>query len=427
MSLKFSLIEIFTNEEARYQNKPLYDAIVQYIRGLKIAARCMVMKGIEACYENGEIATQHILDLSFNMPLKMEILLPSAELDRILPTIEEMVGEGILAVRELQIRCHKIRKYFIPKHTTVKEVMTPSPKTVAVSAPVDEVVRLLLSSRFTGVPVVDSENRPVGIISQGDLIYRAKMPMRLGLWTKSDQDKVDTVLESLSHKEAGEIMTQPVVSIKADELLTNAVNLMVTKDLKRLPVVDASGKLVGNLSRIDVFRAITRESPDWEAIRKQKIILSDLRSISDIMRRDTFSVFPDTSIEDVIHFIETSDIQCVAVVNTNREFMGLIFDRDLLTVFSEHRVSIWEYLAGKISFRERGPRHRAFVKKLREKTAAELIKKDLPTVLEETSIDEAIELMTEKALKHLPVLDTHGKFKGLISRESLLRAAFKNS
>jgi CBS domain-containing protein len=145
------------------------------------------------------------------------------------------------------------------------------------------------------------------------------------------------------------------------------------------------------------------------------------------MRRDTFSVFPDTSIEDVIHFIETSDIQCVAVVNTNREFMGLIFDRDLLTVFSEHRVSIWEYLAGKISFRERGPRHRAFVKKLREKTAAELIKKDLPTVLEETSIDEAIELMTEKALKDLPVLDAHGKFKGLISRESLLRAAFKNS
>jgi CBS domain-containing protein len=48
-------------------------------------------------------------------------------------------------------------------------------------------------------------------------------------------------------------------------------------------------------------------------------------------------------------------------------------------------------------------------------------------VLEETSIDEAIELMTEKALKDLPVLDAHGKFKGLISRESLLRAAFKNS
>ena len=329
MSPKFSLIEIFTNEQARHQSKPLYDAMVRYIRELKIAARCMVMKGIEACYENGEISTQHILDLSFNMPLKIEILLPSAELDRVLPTIEEMVGEGILAVRELQVHCHKIRKYFIPKHTTVKEVMTPSPKTVAASSPVDKVVRLLLSSRFTGVPVVDSENQPVGIISQGDLIYRAKMPMRLALWSKSDQDKVDTVLESLSRKKAGEIMTQPVVSIKADELLTNAVNLMVTKDLKRLPVVDASEKLVGNLSRIDVFRAITRESPDWDAIQKQKIILSDLRSISDIMRRDTFSVFPDTTIEDVIHFIETHDIQCVPVVKTNRAFMGLIFDRDL--------------------------------------------------------------------------------------------------
>ena len=62
--IEYSVIEIFTNEEARYQNKPLYKAIVSYVNKLKIATRCLVMKGLEACYENGEIATQDILVLS---------------------------------------------------------------------------------------------------------------------------------------------------------------------------------------------------------------------------------------------------------------------------------------------------------------------------------------------------------------------------
>jgi len=76
MALKYNVIEIFTSEEAKYGGQSLYSAVVQYISRLKIAARCVVSRGIEGCYENGEMATQHILVLSYNMPVKIEIILP---------------------------------------------------------------------------------------------------------------------------------------------------------------------------------------------------------------------------------------------------------------------------------------------------------------------------------------------------------------
>jgi PII-like signaling protein len=81
MPLKYSVIEIFTSEEVQFDGKQIQDAVVQYIRDLKIAARCIVSRGIQGCYESGEVATQKILDLSYHMPLKIEVVLPSPELE----------------------------------------------------------------------------------------------------------------------------------------------------------------------------------------------------------------------------------------------------------------------------------------------------------------------------------------------------------
>ena len=47
--LHYKKIEIFTSEEARWQGQPLYAAVVQFVHDLKIAARCLVTRGIEGC------------------------------------------------------------------------------------------------------------------------------------------------------------------------------------------------------------------------------------------------------------------------------------------------------------------------------------------------------------------------------------------
>jgi len=424
MPMKYNVIEIFTSEEARYHGRPLHEAIIQYIRGLKLAARCIATRGVAGCYENGEVASRNIEILSFNMPLKIEVILPASELAVVLPTIEEMVADGIVVVEDMEIRCHKTKKSLIPRQIRVKDVMTQSPKAVSPNTTISEVVRLLLSSDFNSVPVVDSANSPIGIITQSDLINRAGMPIRLGLLEEFEQNKIDALLESLKHKTAEKTMTRPVTVIAEDKPLTEAVDLMLKDKLKRLPVVDVAGKLVGMLSRLDILKTISHETPDWKAIQQQNVIVEGARFVRDIMRRDTHTGLPDTTIDDVIKIIDSNDIQRVAVVDPGGKLLGLISDRDVLVAFSNHQASIWDYLVSKIPFFEIGHRHREFIAKMKMSKAADVMKTNPMTVQEETSIDDAIRIMTQKGLKRLPVVDKSGRFTGMISRDSLLRAGW---
>ena len=73
---QYKKIEIFTSEEARWEGRPLYAAIVQFVHDLKIAARCLVTRGIEGSYESGEIATGRLEVLSYNMPVRITIIVP---------------------------------------------------------------------------------------------------------------------------------------------------------------------------------------------------------------------------------------------------------------------------------------------------------------------------------------------------------------
>jgi CBS domain-containing protein len=86
--------------------------------------------------------------------------------------------------------------------------------------------------------------------------------------------------------------------------------------------------------------------------------------------------------------------------------------------------AIWDQFLRIVPFSERWKRHREFKDRLRAKTAGEVMNTDIITVQETTDIDAAIAVMAEKGLKRLPVIDNEGKFKGMISRDSLLRTGF---
>ena len=220
-------------------------------------------------------------------------------------------------------------------------------------------------------------------------------------------------------------MTKPALTIEEDQLVTEAVELMLGKKVKRLPVVDKSGKLVGNISRVDIFRTIMNVCPDWPGFQEKSVSVEGLRRVSDIMRRDMHTVFPETPIEEVISIIDCNDIQRVCVVDDQGFFKGLISDRDLLYAFSSLHPGIWDFFARKLPFGERSSKHKELRDRLRMRTAAEVMKTDIVTVREDTSIEEAIRVILEKAIKRLPVLDSQGKFKGMVSRETLLKTIFR--
>jgi CBS domain-containing protein len=425
--LQYKVIEIFTSEEARMDRRPLYSAIVEHVNGLKIAARTIVTRGIEGSYENGERATGRLEVLSYNMPIRVTIILPALDFDAVLSQVDAMVTDGIIAVRDVDVISHKTRGVLMPRQTKVREIMTPDPKKVVTTTPLDEVARLLLSSAFTGLPVVDERDRPVGVITQGDLIYKAGMPMRLGLLAEAEHGQIGAVLDALTPKRAGEVMTQPAITIGQDSPVTEAVERMIQKGVKRLPVVDGAGKLVGILSRVDVFFASMKECPNWTSFQQRDIRVEGLRHVTDIMRRDAHAVTPDTPIEDVMRMIDCNDIQRVCVVDESGHFLGLISDRDLLIAFSDRHPGIWDFFARKVPFTERARRNKELREHLRARTAGEVMNTQIVTIHEDAPIEEAIRLMLDRAIKRLPVLDQEGKFRGMISRDSLLRVGFAST
>jgi CBS-domain-containing membrane protein len=422
--MKYKIIAVFTSEDARYNGARVWESVINHVRGLGIAARVTVTRGMAGCYENGELASNKIEVLSFNMPIKIEIILPAAEFTTVLPSVEEMVTDGIVGVEEMEVLVHKTQKRLIPRQIRVKDVMTESPKAVVEDSSMSDVIRLLLNSEFNAVPVVDQAGHPIGIITQSDLIKKADMPVRLGILSQMETSRVEGYLETTSHKTARDVMTTNIVTVNSEKRLSEAVEIMLTRHFKRLPVVDSSGVMVGILARADVFHAITRETPNWEAIKEQSKIIDIDHAVlvRDIIRRDARTVLPDVPIEEVVRVIDSSDIQRVAVVDKENHLLGIIADSDLLGLFSDHRAGLWDYMVRRLPFAEMAKRHEEFIRQTKAKTAAEVMKTDLVTVREETTIEEAIRLMVEHRIKQLPVVDESGNFKGMVSRDSLLRA-----
>jgi CBS domain-containing protein len=417
MALEYKIIKIYTSEDARWQGRPLYDAVIEYVRNLKITARCIVIRGIAGCYESGEISTQAIVDLSYNAPLVIEIILPKEELALLLPQLETMVTDGIVSIAAATVLCYHSAKRLIPKQVKIKEVMTTALITVTPETPVTEVIRLMTENSLKGLPVVDERFHPVGIITQNDLIGKAGMPVRLGLLTQLDQDFTAPFYKKIEAFKAQAIMSQPVVALKAEQRLGQAVHLMIKHGLKRLPVVNDTGMA----SRIDIFQSIINQKPHWNKLRQNQVAVNGDKSVTAILERDLETVNPDTSIPDVIAKIYQNELQRIAVTDGQGKFLGLICDTDLLPLFTEPGVS--EVLLSKLAFTEKGRQLKKLLSTQQAKTAADLMLTAVITIRDTASLEEAVRVMTENGLKRLPVVNETGIFKGMIRRDSILQLA----
>lgn len=421
MTMHYSVIEILTTEEARTAGRPVHEAVTDTVRKLKIGARSMTVRGIEACYENGERVTRNILSLSFNMPVKVEILVPTTEVDTVVRALEGQVSEGVITSREVRLHSYRIKQQLFPRHLRVKDVMTSAPRSVTPETPAEQVAHALIESTFRGMPVVDDAGVVQGMITQNDLIYRAGMLLRIGLAAHADDDARKAILAPLANKTAQDIMTHPAVAVHPDDLVTAAVEVMLDQKLKRLPVVDDHQRLVGMLSRIDIFLTVSRKSADWQQLSDRRIEIGEVKTVADIMQRDAQTVGPDSAVIDVIRMIDTDRIQRVSVVDDDGRFLGMIADADLLAAFRHHR-GIREYLSAVIPFGKKEAYDLRTERALQTTTAADVMKTELMTVREETAIEKAIDIMARMGIKRLPVVDDDGRFKGMISREALLRA-----
>jgi CBS-domain-containing membrane protein len=145
-------------------------------------------------------------------------------------------------------------------NTTVKDVMTTHVVAVRLKATYKDMATRLREFRVSAFPVLDDDNKVVGVVSEADLLAKEALEYSThgvagGILHGREWAKAAAVT-------AAGLMTKPAVTIGPDELVSHAARLMYSRKVKRLPVVDDRGRLVGIVSRADVLSVFSR--PDAE-------------------------------------------------------------------------------------------------------------------------------------------------------------------
>ncbi|MDP2623856.1 MAG: CBS domain-containing protein [Actinomycetota bacterium] len=157
----------------------------------------------------------------------------------------------------------------------VRDLMTTDPITTTPDAPLKEAARIMVREKISGLPVMKGA-KVVGIVTEGDFLRQEAnrdQPYRLSLLEALfGEGGAEPAVETV-----GEVMTEPVITITPDATVSEAARVMSHRKVKRLPVLDDDGNLIGVISRADVVNAFTK--PD-------EVIEDEVRE--DIVRRLLF-------------------------------------------------------------------------------------------------------------------------------------------
>jgi len=207
--------------------------------------------------------------------------------------------------------------------STVKDVMSTHVIAVRERAGYKEMAAMLRDQRVSAFPVIDDDNKVIGVVSETDLLAKEALEGTVPVTLQSlPRQHVRSQVNGVT---AAELMTKPAVTIGPDKSVTDAARLMFNMRVKRLPVVSDDGTLIGIVTRSDVLSVYSRPDAQIQQQVIQNLILG------------TFPYDPDrftVTVKDGIVTIEGAPETSRAgldIVDAVRHMEGVVAVRDRLS------------------------------------------------------------------------------------------------
>lgn len=157
---------------------------------------------------------------------------------------------------------------------SVQDAMQKEVITVRRVDKIEDAAKILREKKISGAPVVDEDNKMMGIVSEGDIMRLLEfhspnlnliLPspldlIELPIRMKSEYDEISAGLKKASLMLVQEIMTRKVIKISPEKSISDAAELMDSHKVKRLPVVDEKGDMVGIITRGDIIGAMVKSN-----------------------------------------------------------------------------------------------------------------------------------------------------------------------
>ena len=208
-------------------------------------------------------------------------------------------------------------------NATVKNVMTTQVVAVRRVATFKEMAATLRQYRVSAFPVIDDDGRVIGVVSEADMLAKEALNGDPGgtitaMLDRRERDKADGLT-------ADDLMTHPAVTVTPEDAVEHAARLMYTLRVKRLPVIDAGGYLIGIISRTDVLAVYDRPDDEIRAEITDKVIVNDL-----LVDPCQFAVTVQAGVVTLEGTPESSSLGHHLVRNV-RHVQGVVAVRDLLS------------------------------------------------------------------------------------------------
>ena len=410
MEKKAKRLSIYIGESDQWRGKALYLALVEMLRA-KGMAGATVSRGLAGFGAHSVVHTASILRLSLDLPLIINVIDSPEKINNILKVIAPMVGEGLMILEDVEVVKYTHRYLNpLPADKLVSEVMTRKVITLKDTMPVAEAWEIMLKHLLKALPVLNAGGDVVGVLTDEDLVERAGIQQRLSVAERLDEQMLQSELESLraSLLKVADVMTSPATTILSNESLGVAAARMAEHRIKRLPVLDESGKLIGVLSRVDVLKQVISEEARK---RNAKAPSGAVHILSDIMLSEIPTIHEDAQLADVIaRFLEAGTRRLIVTDGAGRP-LGLISDADAVTrVQPAAQRGVMQALRGKRNIQDE------------KTTAVQLMSGGVLSAPPDTSLTEAAHMMLSQKRKWMVVVDEKGRAIGLVDRQVLLKA-----
>jgi CBS-domain-containing membrane protein/PII-like signaling protein len=400
-------VQVFLGEDDLLEGRPRHELVLEYLRR-EGAAGATIIRGSAGFGDNSRVKSASVLRFSSDLPVILVWVDAPERVERLLPGVVELAGAGVVTVDDVQIAGYGGRsleqlRFDLPVHDVMRRNVVSIPAT----ATVRDAVSAIVGQVFRALPVIDHDGRLVGIVANTDLLERGGLTVRLELLSAMPEAERADVIASLPEMPVEQVMRRDPVTLRPDETLADATRRMSETRLKRLPVVDADGRLVGILSRSDVLRAVGESFP----LNPGAGAHPGARTAGELMRPDAPVVNLDAPLDAVLAAVVSTRLNRAVVVDDARRVVGVVSDEDLLALVQPaQQAGVVGALMRSSGATGGGQR------------AAEVMRADAPTVTASTPLAAAAEVMVAQRRKMLPVTDDEGHLLGILDRADLLHA-----
>ncbi len=390
------------------------------------AASVVAYRAMSAIDAAGKLHTMRLAEVTPDLPIVVVWVDSPERVAHILPTITGLVPEGVITVEETDVVLYATTAVpDLPPAVTVAEIMTRDVVAVRPDTPMSELVADLVEREFRAVPVVDDQGKVVGIVTNGDLVRRGGLPVRLELLRTFDSPLIHAQLARLAeaHRVAGEVMTSPAVTAGPDLDVRHAADMMLRRRLKRLPVVDEAGRLVGIVSRVDLLRSVAGASPPAAVEASHPLHVQGATPVRALMSTVVPTVDAATPLPQVVNAVAATRLNRVVVVDERRQVLGIVTDAELVERLTPNaRPRALTVLMHRIPFVHGSADIEEMRRHTTGKTARDVMIADIPTTREDEPVRDVLAMMLDRGKKIVPIVNAAGELTGMVDRADLLRA-----